>query len=137
MTIWTMVKVRRKVFHLFLFERAFMKNILLLGMTLAITGCVSTSHVLPMGKDTFSVSATSDGFRDAASARNSAFKKATEKCAAMGRNFMFVSESTMPTRMNIDTTVTLNFRCLTDNDPQYTRPNIENSPNVIIENRNR
>ena len=47
-----------------------MKNILLLGMTLAITGCVSTSHVLPMGKDTFSVSATSDGFRDAASARN-------------------------------------------------------------------
>lgn len=55
----------------------------------------------------------------------------------MGRNFMFVSESTMPTRMNIDTTVTLNFRCLTDNDPQYTRPNIENTPNVIIENRNR
>jgi hypothetical protein len=59
------------------------------------------------------------------------------ECAAMGRNFMFVSESTMPTRMNIDTTVTLNFRCLTDNDPQYTRPNIENTPNVIIENRNR
>jgi hypothetical protein len=62
-----MAKVRRKVFRLFLFERVFMKNILLLGMTLAITGCVSTSHVLPMGKDTFSVSATSDGFRDAAS----------------------------------------------------------------------
>ena len=137
MTIWTMAKVRRKVFRLFLFERVFMKNILLLGMTLAITGCVSTSHVLPMGKDTFSVSATSDGFRDAAAARNSAFKKATDQCTALGKNFMFVNESIMPTRMNIDTTVTLTFRCLADNDPQYTRPNIENTPNVIIENRNR
>ena len=110
---------------------------LLLGMVSILTGCVTTSHVIPMGEDTFSSSATSDGFRDAASARNSAFKKATAQCTTMGRNFMFVNESIMPTRMGIDTTVTLTFRCLTDNDPQYIRPNFEHSPDVVIENRNR
>ncbi|WHP07563.1 hypothetical protein QLH32_08975 [Acinetobacter corruptisaponis] len=114
-----------------------MKNTLLVSMAFIVTGCVSTSHVLPMGKDTFSISATADGFRDAASARNKAFNKATEQCTTMGKNFMFVNESIMPTRMGIDTTITLTFRCLTDNDPLYTRPNIQHSPDVIIENRNR
>lgn len=114
-----------------------MKHVLLTSIALILTGCVSTSQVLPMGKDTFTVSATSDGFRDAAAARNSAFNKATEQCTRIGKSFMFVNESIMPTRMGIDTTVTIIFRCLADTDPQYTRPNIENSPQIIIENRNR
>ena len=41
-------------------------------LSLALGGCVSTSNVLEVGKDTYSVSATADGFRDAASARQSA-----------------------------------------------------------------
>lgn len=100
-----------------------------------LTACVSTSQVLQMGKDTYSVSATADGFRDAAAARQSAYVQANSKCQALGKNFMFVNESTMATRMGIDTTVNLTFRCLSDNDPQYTRPNIENTPDVLIQNR--
>ena len=48
-------------------------------ITLALGGCVSTSNVLEVGKDTYSVSATADGFRDAASARQSAFNSGAEK----------------------------------------------------------
>ena len=49
-------------------------------LTLALGGCVSTSNVLEVGKDTYSVSATADGFRDAASARQSAFNTGAEHC---------------------------------------------------------
>lgn len=100
-----------------------------------ITGCVSTSSPLEMGRDTYSVSATADGFRDAASARQSAFESGRKLCASQGKRFMFVNEKVSKTRMDIDTTVDIVFRCLNENDPEYTRPNIKQAPNVLIEDR--
>lgn len=104
-------------------------------ITLALGGCVSTSNVLEVGKDTYSVSATADGFRDAASARQSAFNSGAEKCNSLGKKFMFLNENTAKTRMDIDTTVTIYFRCLNENDSEYTRPGIEKSPDLVIEER--
>jgi len=103
--------------------------------TLVLTGCVSTSQVLEMGRDTYSVSATADGYRDAASARQSAFETGAQKCAALGKRFMFVNESTARTRMGIDTTVNVTFRCLSESDPEYARPDIRQSPDVVIEDQ--
>ena len=100
-----------------------------------LTGCVSTSQVLEMGRDTYSVSATADGMRDAASARESAFKTGTEKCSSLGKRFMFVNESSARTRMGIDTTVSVTFRCLSESDPEYTRPTVRQAPNVVIEDQ--
>jgi hypothetical protein len=91
---------------------------------LALTACVSTSQVLEVGRDTYSVSATADGYRTAASARESAFETGAGKCAALGKHFMLASETTAPTRMGIDTTVNVAFRCLSDDDPAYGRPNL-------------
>ena len=48
---------------------------------------------------------------------------------------MFISESTARTRMGIDTTVNVTFRCLADNDPEYSRPEIRQSPAVVIEDQ--
>lgn len=104
-------------------------------LTLMLGGCVSTSNVLEVGKDTYSISATADGFRDAASARQSAFSSGAEKCNGLGKKFMFLNESIAKTRMDIDTTVTIYFRCLNENDTEYTRPDIEKSPDLIIEKR--
>jgi hypothetical protein len=92
---------------------------------LALMGCVSTSEVLEVGRDTYSVSATADGFRTAASARQSAFETGATRCASLGTHFMLVNEATAPTRMGIDTTVNVTFRCLSDDDPAYGRPNPE------------
>lgn len=86
---------------------------------LSLVACVSTSSVLDVGRDTFSVSATADGFRDAASAREHAFQTGSDRCAALGKRFMLVSESMTRTRMGIDTTVTVTFRCLAESDPEY------------------
>lgn len=105
---------------------------------LSMTGCLSTSQILEMGRDTYSVSATADGYRLASQARESAFQAGTEKCTSIGKHFMFINESTTRTRMGIDTTVTVTFRCLNDNDPEYARPNIRQTSDAVFENqRNR
>ena len=99
----------------------------LIASTIAIislTGCLSTSQVLEMGRDTYSISATADGYRLASQARESAFQAGTEKCTSLGKRFMLINESTTRTRMGIDTTVTVTFRCLNENDPEYARPNV-------------
>ena len=102
-----------------------------------LSGCVSTSQVLEMGRDTYSVTATADGMRDAASARESAFEAGANKCATLGKRFMFVNESTARTRMGIDTTVNVTFRCLSESDPEYARPNVLQAPDVVIEDQRR
>ncbi|WP_292992584.1 hypothetical protein [Nitrosomonas sp.] len=89
-----------------------------------MTGCLSTSQVLEMGRDTYSVTSTADGYRLASQARESAFQAGTEKCTSLGKRFMFINESSARTRMGIDTTVTVTFRCLNENDPEYVRPNV-------------
>jgi hypothetical protein len=106
-----------------------------IAVSLALMGCVSTSSVLEMGRDTYSVSATADGFRDAASARQSAFQLGAQKCAALGKRFMFLNESTARTRMGIDTNVNVTFRCLNESDPEYARPNVRQAPDVVIEDQ--
>lgn len=114
-----------------------LKGRLLAGIaaTSLLTGCVSTSEVLEVGRDTYSVTSTSDGFRSAAAARESAFQLGAKKCNSLGKHFALVNENSERTRMNIDTTSTVTFRCLADNDPEYQRPDVRKDPNVVIEDQ--
>ncbi len=105
----------------------------ILSISLLTVGCVSTSNVLELGRDTYTVSATADGFRDAASARQSAFKTGSEKCNSLGKKFLLTNENVANTRMGIDTTVTLYFRCLDERDSEYVRPNLQKAPDLRIE----
>ena len=107
----------------------------ILSISLLTVGCVSTSNVLELGRDTYTVSATADGFRDAASARQSAFKTGSEKCNSLGKKFLLTNENVANTRMGIDTTVTLYFRCLDERDSEYVRPNLQKAPDLLIENK--
>ncbi len=100
-----------------------------------ISGCVATSDVLEMGKDTYSVSATADGLSSAASARQSAFETGRDMCSKQGKRFMFLNESMSRTRMAIDTTIDVTFRCLNENDPEYARPRVRQAPDVVIEDQ--
>lgn len=113
-----------------------MKRIfIVIVFSIILVGCVSTSEILEMGRDTYSVSATADGMRSAASARQSAFEAGREMCAKQGKRFMFLNEVTSRTRMGIDTTIDVTFRCLSENDSEYTRPNVRQSPDIVIEDK--
>lgn len=66
-------------------------------VAVSMAGCVSTSRVLELGPDTYSVSSTADGVRTAASARQSAFETGSDKCSSIGKRFMLMNESAAPT----------------------------------------
>lgn len=106
-----------------------------LVFTTILFGCVSTSEVLEMGRDTYSVTSTADGFRTAAAARESAFRMGAEKCTSLGKKFMFMNERSGRTRMGIDTTIDVTFRCLSEDDLEYRRPLIEQTPDFVIQDR--
>lgn len=78
---------------------------------LMLGGCVSTSQPVQIGPDTYSVSATADGFRTTASAKNTAYNKARALCDSKGLDFYLVDAEEYRTRMGIDTTIDVIFRC--------------------------
>ncbi len=104
-------------------------------LTIALTGCVSTSSVLEVGRDTYSVSSTADGMASASSAREKAYLAGKEKCNKDGKQFQMIHEKSERTRMDIDTTITVTFRCLDQQDREYQRPEIRTAPNTVIEDR--
>ena len=106
-----------------------------IAIATSLSGCLATSQVFEMGRDTYSVTATADGFRSAADARESVFQAGMEKCKSLGKRFMIANESIARTRMAIDTTVTVTFRCLNESDPEYARPNVRKTPDVVIEDQ--
>lgn len=100
-----------------------MKKILAISAISALmTGCLASTRPIDIGKDTYSVSATSDGFRTAVAARGKAFDIGQKKCKSMTKNFLLLTEQMQDTRMGIDTTVTVVFMCLAEDDPRYQQP---------------
>ncbi len=104
-------------------------------LLISLTGCVSTSAVLEVGRDTYSVSSTADGMASASSAREKAYLAGKEKCNKDGKQFQMIHEKSERTRMDIDTTITVTFRCLNQQDREYQRPEIRTVPNTVIEDR--
>jgi outer membrane murein-binding lipoprotein Lpp len=76
-----------------------------------VAGCTSTTDVLHIGPNAYTVSSTADGMRTASSARQNAIKAGAEKCTANGQQIEVTGEQMAVTRMGIDTTVSVNFRC--------------------------
>ncbi len=60
----------------------------ILSISLLTVGCVSTSNVLELGRDTYTVSATADGFRDAASARQSAVIASVKNSCSLTKTWL-------------------------------------------------
>lgn len=106
-------------------------------LALGLAGCVSTSSVLEVGRDTYTVSATADGFRTAAAARESAYEAGHAKCKAEGKRLQMVHEASERTRLDIDTTITVTFQCLDERDADYRRVEVRSAPTTIIEDRRR
>jgi hypothetical protein len=98
---------------------------IVLGLAL-MTGCAVASDIVPIGKDSFMVTApeTLGG-----TGRIIVANSANRYCA---------SQNTHMIVRRIDANglvVSLMFSCVSENDPEYQRPNLQKEPNVIIENR--
>lgn len=88
------------------------KSFILLFCTATLTGCLMVSDVVQIGDNLYTASATGDGYRVASDVRNQLLKTASNKCKSLDKNLSLVSEDTRRTRMGIDTTITIDFRCI-------------------------
>lgn len=104
-----------------------MRASFVLASALVLTGCVSTSDVVPIGKDTYTVNATSHGVLGGSGDESiEAMKTANAYCEKMGKHMMARNVEKqgpgLQAGVGIAITATLEFRCLSENDPDYKRP---------------
>ncbi len=89
------------------------KTLLIISCTtLLVAACASASKVYEVSPDLFSVTATGDGFATADRVIDLAMGKAQDTCKQKGLRLHVVNEEQLNTRMGIDTTIKIVFRCL-------------------------
>jgi hypothetical protein len=102
-------------------------------------GCASSTGVLPVGPDTYSISAGASSARGGqAGARGAALKEAGEYCAKSGKQILvqdISGSSTLNNPLYISDNSNVIFRCLSASDPELKRPNLETRPDVVIQDR--
>ena len=114
------------------------RNVLLLILTsIAFAGC-SDAEPAPLGEDTYML-ANMGGmtFISGDQLTTELLRKADTFCQLKGKEFMPINVHSVDSGMYKFGNSSLKFRCLDKSDPQLHRPNFENSPNLIIEQRNR
>lgn len=83
-----------------------------LSLSMFLVACVITGDVLPIGNGLYTVSASADGYRTGTAARDAAIKTAIKYCEKQGKSFEMQSDEMKNTRMHIDTTANITFKCV-------------------------
>jgi hypothetical protein len=106
----------------------------------ALGGCASSTGILPAGPDTYTLSERFAPVRGGGDeAQRDALMKANEFCIQQGRQFV---PNNMGQAGNLanpygPTGYAVTFKCLLPNDPAIAKYQLQQAPNVIIEQRNR
>lgn len=113
-------------------------GVFLVAMLLA--GCASSTGILPAGPDTYTLSEKFAPVRGGGDeAQRVALTKANEFCTEKGRTFVpaMMGQSGAMANPYGPTGYTVTFKCLLPNDPAVAKYQIQQGPNVIVEQRNR
>ena len=113
----------------------------LIAMALALGACAHSTGVLPAGPDTYTLTERFSPIRGGRDeAQREALTKANDFCTTMGKKFV---PNNMGQAGNLNdpsgpsTGYTVTFKCLLPNDPAVAAYQLQQAPNVIIEQRNR
>ena len=110
-----------------------------LSTAIMLAGCASSTGVLPVGPDTYSITTGASSARGGmAGARGTALKEAGEYCAKAGKQILvqdISASSSFASGFDISQNSNVIFRCLSDGDPELKRPNLEARPDVVIQDR--
>lgn len=99
-----------------------------------LAACQSTNQVMPLGPDTYSVSARVHYLSGGGpAATQKALAQANQHCAASNKQILVTNQSSQDGEPFGNAQVT--FRCLAAGDPGLVRPTYEQSPNVVVRHR--
>lgn len=97
-----------------------------------LTACAVTSEVVPMGKDSYMLSSSSPGGPGVQNGAVTAVAAANRYCESHSKHMIF--RHTSSTRFGFaGITTDLVFSCVTEDDPEYERPNLKADPTTVIE----
>jgi len=103
---------------------------------LFVAGCVSTSEIVPAGKDSYMVSGSANGGAVSGQSIIAATKQANEYCAKQGKVMQIRNTNTGGSAGWGGEHSNMIFSCLFPDDPEYTRPNLRKDNGVgTVENR--
>jgi hypothetical protein len=103
--------------------------------TVALSACASNKGIIATGPDTYALTERFDVDRGGATkAEKEALTKVNEFCETKGRKFV---PNTMGQMVIGHTEYTVAFRCLLPDDPAVAKYQLEQAPNVTVEERNR
>lgn len=98
-----------------------LRPILIFSLTL-LAGCVTSSGILKMGPDTYSLSVT-DELEGVPGAKKAAFAEASAYCEQLKKEILVINTSSNSSLFDSSGQFEMTFRCLDNDDPDYTRPN--------------
>jgi hypothetical protein len=104
-------------------------------VVLAQGGCVSTSDIVPLGKDSFMLNSTSRGGLFAGKEKIDGAKAANAYCEAAGKHMIVRRIDTNGVAGISPVTASFVFSCVSSDDPEYQRPNLRRDPTTIIQDQ--
>ena len=88
-----------------------MKYALWMMLAASLAGCVTTSNIVPAGKDTYMISAANDACGNCAPAQIRATEQASAYCAKLGKTFVLKDTQGQTFDIGFGKRVTLTFLC--------------------------
>ena len=88
-----------------------------------------------MGKDTFMASNQGHGLTSVGHLKAKTYAEASKTCTNLGKQFQVISTKDTPATVWTRPEVEVDFRCLAADDPEFKRPTLTPTPDVIIEDK--
>lgn len=108
-----------------------MRKVIIAISTTMICACVSTSEIVPAGKDSYMVTGAARGTHSGEAV--AALKVANAYCDKLGKHMQIRREET---GYSLDyRAMNLIFSCLDADDPEYKRPDLRRDPTTVIEDQ--
>ncbi len=110
-----------------------MKSLIAQAICLTLAGCVTmTSDVVPVGRDTYQLSATGAGFSTQGKTNVKALKAANTYCEKLNKKMVLQHSAESGVYGFSPRQNKVIFMCLNESDPAYTRTRMERDPDVIV-----
>jgi hypothetical protein len=113
-----------------------MRAIVLTGAAVLLTACAH-SGVVSIGPDTYMIANSEWGFTSGGVQKAKVMQEASDYCNSIGKKMLPISTHENDLEFGKTPAAEVQFRCLSSDDPELQRPNLQPVPNVVIENRNK
>lgn len=108
-------------------------TLMLILCTVTLSGC-GVGKIVPIGKDTYMITGfNSAPFSSGASLLTDIYEDAGKYCVSKNLELSPVNTQHNDYAPGRPSRAALTFRCLRENDPENTRPNLRSEPDTIIE----